>query len=129
MSHIQTIEVNITDLQALKNACKRLGLEWKQGQKTFKWYQPRPEPCDHAISVPGATYEIGVLKNADRKGFTLQVDYYDRKVTEKIGQLGGLFKQAYALETAKSAAIRKGYSVKEHKINEHQIELRISVGG
>jgi hypothetical protein len=129
MSHIQTIEVEITDLQALKSACKRLGLEWKQDQKTFKWYQPRPEPCDHAISVPGANYEIGVLKNGDRKGYTLQVDYYDRKVTEKIGQLGGLFKQAYCLEKAKLEAIRKGYSVKEHKINERQIELRISVGG
>ena len=128
MSHIQTIEVEITDLQALKSACKRLNLEWKQDQKTFKWYQGQSK-CDHAIKVPAATYEIGVLKNADRKGFTLQVDYYDRKVTEKIGQLGGLFKQAYALEIAKSAAIRKGYSVKEHKINERQIELRISVGG
>lgn len=128
MSHIQTIEVEITDLQALKSSCKRLGLEWEQDQKTFKWYQGQSK-CDHAIKVPAATYEIGVLKNADRKGFTLQVDYYDRKVTEKIGQLGGLFKQAYALETAKSAAIRKGYSVKEHKINERQIELRISVGG
>jgi hypothetical protein len=127
MSHIQTIEVEITDLQALKSACKRLNLEWKQDQKTFKWYQGQSK-CDHAIKVPAATYEIGVLKNADRKGFTLQVDYYDRKVTEKIGQLGGLFKQAYALEKAKLEAIRKGYSVKEHKINERQIELRISVG-
>lgn len=128
MSHIQTIEVLITDLQALKSSCKRLGLEWKQDQKTFKWYQGASK-CDHAIKVPQATYEIGVLKNADRKGFTLQVDYYDSNVTKKIGQLGGLFKQAYALETAKSAAVRKGYSVKEHKVNEHQIELRIAVGG
>lgn len=126
MSHIQTIEVEITDLQALKSACKRLNLEWKESQNSFKWYQGQSK-CDHVIRVPGATYEIGVLKNADRKGFTLQVDYYDRKVTEKIGQLGGFFKQAYALEKAKLEAIRKGYSVREHKINERQIELRIAV--
>lgn len=129
MSHIQTIEVEIKDLQALKNACKRLGLEWKQDQKTFKWYGVNPEKCDHAISVPGANYEIGVLKNGDRKGYTLQVDYYDRKVTEKIGQLGGLFKQAYTLEKAKAEAIKKGYMVKEHRINDQQIELRIAIGG
>jgi hypothetical protein len=129
MSHIQTIEVEITDLQALKNACKRLGLTWKQDQKTFKWWGVQAAQCDHAISIPEAKYEIGVLKNADRKGFTLQVDYYDRKATEKIGQLGGFFKQAYALEKAKLEALKKGYFVKEHKINDRQIELRITVGG
>lgn len=128
MSHIQTIEIEITDLNTVKSVCKRLGLAWKQDQKTFKWYSGQ-NSCDHAIAVPNASYEIGVLKNADRKGYTLQVDYYDRKVTEKIGQLGGLFKQAYALEKAKAEAIKKGYSVREHKINERQIELRISVGG
>jgi hypothetical protein len=127
MSHIQTIEVEITDLQALKSACKRLNLEWKQDQKTFKWWGKEDSKCDHAISVPGATYEIGVLKNVGMKGFTLQVDYYDGKVTEKIGQLGGLFKQAYALEKAKLEAIKKGYSVREHRINDKQIELRITV--
>lgn len=125
MSHIQTIEVNITDLQALKNTCKKLGLEFKQGQNSFKWYRGT-DKCDHAISVPGANYEIGVLKNGDRKGYTLQVDYYDRKVTEKIGQLGGLFKQRYALEKAKIEALKKGYSFHEHQINQYQIELRIA---
>jgi hypothetical protein len=129
MSHIQTIEIEITDLQALKNTCKRLGLVWKQDQKTFKWYGQNPEKCDHAISVPNANYEIGVLKNVGMKGFTLQVDYYDRKVTEKIGQLGGLFKQAYGLEKAKIEAIKKGYSVREHRVNDRQIELRIVMGG
>jgi hypothetical protein len=127
MSHIQTIEIEITDITALKSACKRLGLEWKQDQKTFKWWGKEDSKCDHAISVPGATYEIGVLKNVGMKGFTLQVDYYDGKVTEKIGQLGGLFKQAYALEKAKLEAIKKGYSVREHRINDKQIELRITV--
>lgn len=126
MSHIQTIEVNITDLQALKKTCEKLGLVFKNEQKTFRWYYG-DQACNHAISVPGAEYEIGVLKNADHPGYTLQVDYYDRKLTEKIGQLGGLFKQRYTLEKAKIEAIKKGYSVREHRINEKQIELRIIV--
>ena len=128
MSHIQTIEMEILNLTALKNACKRLGLVWKNDQKTFRWYGREPEKCDHVIQVPNANYEIGVLKNGDRAGYTLQVDYYDRKVTEKIGRLGGLFKQAYGLELGKIEAIKKGYSVREHRVNERQIELRICVG-
>jgi len=127
MSHIQTIEMEIKNLTALKNACKRLGLIWKQDQKTFKWYGRTPEKCDHVIQVPNANYEIGVLKNGDREGYTLQVDYYDRKVTEKIGQLGGFFKQAYTLELGKVESIKKGYAVREHKINERQMQLRILV--
>jgi hypothetical protein len=127
MSHIQTIELEIKNLTALKLTCKRLGLVWKQDQKTFTWYGRTPEKCDHAIQVPNAKYEIGVLKNGDRKGYTLQVDYYDRAVTQQIGQLGGLFKQAYTLEVGKAEAIKKGYSVREHKLD-NKIQLHISVG-
>lgn len=128
MSHIQTIEIEITNLVALKNACKRLGLIWKANQKTFKWYGTKPEKCDHVIVIPEAAYEIGVLKNGDRAGYTMQVDYYDRRVVQKIGQLGGLMKQAYALEVAKAEALKKGYSVKEHRIDARRIELRVCVG-
>ena len=38
MSHVSTINVEIRDLEALKEACKVLGLEFKEGQKTYKWF-------------------------------------------------------------------------------------------
>ena len=74
MSHISKIELVIKDLEALKTACKRMGFEFREGQKTYQWYgrwvgdSPMPEgvteeelgKCNHAIHVPGAKYEIGL---------------------------------------------------------------------
>jgi len=54
-------------------ATKRLGWEFKENQHTFKQYQS-PEVCNHAIKVPGATYEIGVIKVGNE--FTLKYDPY-----------------------------------------------------
>ena len=66
MSHISKIEMEITDLESLKAACKRLGFTFQEYQKTYQWYgrwvgdTKLPEgilesdlgKCDHAIQVP-----------------------------------------------------------------------------
>jgi len=38
MSHIVTIETQLTDLAAVKAACKRMGWVLVEGQKTFAWF-------------------------------------------------------------------------------------------
>lgn len=124
MSHLAKIEIEITDIKALKQTCARLGLEWKQDQKKFAWFGREPAACDHAIKCPNAKYEIGVTLKDGK--YELKVDYYDRNLTEVIGRNGGLLKQAYAIEKAKMEAIRKGYSVREQK-TQKGIELRIAV--
>lgn len=81
MSHITTIKTKITDLDALKEACKSLGLVFKENQKNYKWYgrsvgdYPLPlgfkesdlGKCDHAISLKNNkdAYEIGLVKRGD----------------------------------------------------------------
>ena len=126
MSHLAKIELEINDLTALKKACQRMGLEFRETQKTFRWFGDNPAPCDHTISIPGdsSSYEIGVIKNG--KSFELQCDFWNRTLKSKIGENGGLFKQAYALEKAKLEAIKKGYSVREHRMD-GKIQLRIQV--
>jgi hypothetical protein len=124
MSHISKIELQVNDLSTLRRACSRLGLELIQGQKTFKWYG-QDGRCDHAIKVPGANYEIGVLKVGDV--FELNCDYYDLVIGKMIGKNGGLLKQAYAVERTKSEARRKGYTVIE-KITESGVRLQVRIG-
>ena len=89
MSHVARIELEINDLDSLKAACKSLGLEFVPDQKTFEWYgrqvgnYPLPDGftledmgrCDHAIRVPGAQYEIGVVKR--RGKYTLLWDFWE----------------------------------------------------
>ena len=111
MSHISKIELEVKDLGTLRQACIRLGLNMLEGKKTFKWYGQEESHCDHAIRVPGATYEIGVIKRGDL--YELQCDYYDAAIGKAIGQNGGLLKKAYAVERTKTEARRKGYTVIE----------------
>ena len=124
MSHISKIELQVNDLGTLKQACSRLGLELIRGQKTFKWYG-QDGKCDHAIKVPGANYEIGVLKAGN--AFELNCDYYDPIIGKAIGKNGGLLKQAYAVERTKSEARRKGYTVIE-KTTESGVRLQVRMG-
>lgn len=131
MSHMVKIELEINNLEALKKACQRLGLVWKQNQQEAKWFGGEPFKCDHAISIPDKTgmgygYEIGVVKEGAK--FRLEADFFDKNLQAKIGTNGGLLKQAYAIERAKAEAVRKGYSVKEFK-TANGIQLRVQVGG
>ena len=124
MSHITRIELEVRDLETLRRACVRLGLELREGQKTFRWYG-REEVCEHAISVPGAQYEIGIVKTGD--AYELRCDYYDQAIGRAIGSSGGLLRQAYAVERTKCEARRKGYSVLE-KRTEAGIRLQVLMG-
>ena len=112
MSHISKIELEVKDIAILKKACKKLGLEFVQDQKTFKWYG-RESSCSHAIKVPGAGYEIGVVRKDDC--YELNCDFYDHNIETAIGRKGGQLKQAYAVAKTRTEPHRKGYSVIERK--------------
>jgi len=124
MSHISKIELEVTDLGTLRQACNRLGLKMIEEKKTFKWYGEEDGISDHTIQVPGATYEIGVIKAGN--SFELQCDYWDSAIGKAIGQSGGLLKQAYAIERTKTEARRKGYSIIEKK-TDSGIRLHVRV--
>ena len=124
MSHISKIELEVKDLGTLRQACSRLGFNLHEGKKTFKWYGQEESHCDHAIRIPGATYEIGVVKTGD--AFELQCDYWDSAIGKAIGIGGGLLRQAYAVERTKTEARRKGYSIIEKK-TESGIRLHVRV--
>ena len=113
MSQISKIELEVKDLATLKQACNRLGLTLLEGKETFKWYGEEEGRCHHAIRVPEATYEIGVIRKGNL--YELQCDYWDSAIGKVIGNNGGLLKQAYATERTKTEARRKGYSIIEKK--------------
>ncbi len=127
MSHLSKIELQITDLAALKNACKCLNLQYEEHQKEFIWFARQKTPCESVIKIPGANYEIGVCQNPEGKGYILQTDFYDRNIGRAIGNNGGLLKQAYAVEKGKLEARKKGYQVFEEQ-TQNGIQLRIRIG-
>jgi hypothetical protein len=137
----------LSHIVAIKAACKRMGWEFAEGQTTFKWYgryvgdyrefeenlrkiSILPEnygKCDHAIKVPGAQYEIGLVQ----KGGQI-VPLWDFYYTGGLGHvtkengMGG-FLAAYAVEKSKLEARRKGYTVTERTLPNGSVQLSVEV--
>jgi hypothetical protein len=123
MSHISKIELEVKDLGTLGQACTRLGLRLIRGQNTFRWYG-REAHCDHIIQVPGADYEIGVIRK--NGAYELNCDFYDKNLEKAVGRNAGLLKQAYAVEKARCEARKKGYGVIERQ-TETGIRLHVRI--
>jgi len=139
LSHVSKIEIEIQSLEVLKDACNRLGLRFKENQKTYRWFgkymgdYPLPEgmtpddlgKCDHAIEVPGCDYDIGVLKRDGQ--YRLFWDFWTSGGLEaKLGKDAGKLKQAYAVSRIKQEARIKRYRVVEKPI-QNGIRLRLAV--
>lgn len=100
MSHMAAIELQITDLECLEEACKNLGLQLNRNQSQWRWYGRwmndysaddaaykaagiKPEEygncAEHVITIPGSNscYEIGVVKRRDgQPGWVLLYDFF-----------------------------------------------------
>ena len=142
MSHVATIELTIKDLDALATAAKKLGLELRRGQTSYRWWGksvgdfPLPAgftadelgQCEHALSIPGndQAYEIGVVRRRDQKpGWTLLWDFYaGGKGLEAVVGVGATkLKQRYAAEVATKQARRQGFRVSERVQADGKIRL------
>lgn len=84
--------------------------------------------ADHAIVFKGASYDIGVMKEKDGT-FRLRWDQYagGGGLNAKIGNDGGKFSQAYAIEATKRAARRKGFRVSEVPQPNGHVKLKLLV--
>lgn len=135
MSHVAHIDLHVKDLDCLREACKELGLEFREGQTTWRWFgkwmddyhdesraaalqgfDPKRFGLDsiHAIGVPGNSdaYEIGVIPRQDGKpGFTLLYDNYcaGNGLENLTGRDLKKLKTEYGMSVGKKKMLKKGY--------------------
>lgn len=142
MSHVTAIDINITDLTALKGAVKELGAEWREGQKTYQWYgrsvgdYPLPDgftakdlgKCEHAIRLAGTEYEIGVVPKKQGGGYTLLYDFWGpgQRLKSHFGDGLTKLKQMYGVHKATAAARAKGYMVTRKPQSSGAIKLVVT---
>lgn len=123
MSHVVALQWKIKNLAVLKEVAASLGLEFRENQKTWKWYgrwvndysegdaaYKRGVPPEqyghgqHALSVKGNknAYEVGVIETAPGE-YTLAWDFYDggRGLMDKIGKDGQKLLQGYSSAIAR----------------------------
>jgi hypothetical protein len=119
-------------MDALAKACVKCGVELRQDQKTFRWYNSKVSPCDAAIVHPNAkAYEIGVHKT--ETGLRIQFDPFmsgygmqDAVAFEDDIEGLGKLQQAYAVEVARKQAKRQGFSVREQVQADGRVKLTLS---
>ena len=120
MSHIVSIKTEVKDVEAVKAACIRLGLE-EPVHGTVRLFEG--EATGLLIKLPGWLYHCVV----DTATGQIKYDNYD-------GQWGDpkhldAFVQAYAVEKATIEARKRGHSVFEQPLPDGSIKLTISIGG
>ena len=143
MSHVESVSTVLTDLKAVKAACARLGVEFREGQTTYGWYgthvgdHPLPKgvtkeelgTCEHAIRVPGGKYEVGLMKNKEGKGWKLAYDFWGtegRKLLTAFGQNMNKLVDTYSAEAIKLKAKAHGWSCVE-KTTANGIQIHVNV--
>lgn len=132
MSHVATVDIEIKSLESLRAACAALGLDFREGQKTYKWYgtwmrdyssenaayrngidPSKYGHCDHAIGVPGndRAYEVGVVLQQDGS-YKLVWDFYcgGFGLMDLTGHDCSKLMKAYVGDVAKRTLRKKGYS-------------------
>lgn len=139
MSHIVSIPFGCKSLDAVKAACGRLGFTFHQGKTSYTWFgewvgdTPLPDhirvadlgKCDHAISVPGVRYEVGIVSNADGS-YDLRWDYFDGALCKAMGGPNAdAFRQAYAIEVLRIEARRKGARFQEFPLPNGNVKVRV----
>lgn len=148
MSHVAKVDIVINDLDALMLAASECGLEFNEGQKTYRWYGRwlndyngenaafrhgiQPEDygkCEHALSVPGSVnaYEVGVCKNPNGDGYILIWDFYNRGygLQDYIGDGGEKLMNSYAKHATINYAHMHGMSVEEEVDENGEINLTL----
>lgn len=156
MSHVTEIDLEIKDLASLKKACEMMGLEFREGQKTYRWYghhvgdYPLPKGfkasdmghCEHAIALkdsayPGETsgnrhdlpYEVGVVRRRDGKeGYTLLWDFWRGGfgLQSAIGEGANKLRDNYSAALSVQKLRQKGFRVQQTKTPAGKIVIRAS---
>jgi hypothetical protein len=138
MSHVVAHpDICFVDFDALTTACEELGLEFRPGQKVWKWwgvwakdyseedaaYRQGVDPKnfgkgEHAIAVKGDSeaYEMGLVPSTKGDGFMPVYDFYgeygkrlQNKTGKKLEKLNG----KYAEHAIRNLARKQGHAVRK----------------
>ncbi|WP_145275450.1 DUF1257 domain-containing protein [Tautonia plasticadhaerens] len=120
MSHIVTIKTEVRDAEAVRAACKRLGLD-EPVHGTVRLFSG--EATGLLVNLPGWHYHAV----ADLATGQINFDNYEGQWGEQRHL--DAFVQAYALEKAKIEARKRGHSVHEQPLPDGSIKLVIQVAG
>jgi hypothetical protein len=120
MSHIVQIKTQVRDAEAVRAACRRLGLA-EPVQGTTRLFSG--EASGLAVQLPGWRYPAVCQLDTGQVQFdNFQGNWGEQKELDR-------FLQSYAVEKAKIEARRHGHSVTEQQLQDGSVKLNIQVTG
>jgi len=116
MSHVVQIETQVRDAEAVRAACRRLGLSPPM-EGTAKLFTASVTGL--AVQLPGWRYPAVCQLDSGQVQFdNFQEHWGERKHLDQ-------FLQAYAIEKAKLEARKQGYSTTEQPLSDGSVKLTI----
>ena len=122
MSHFTTIQTQIKDVTALRDACRELGVELIENA-VARGYGSNNQKGEYVIKLRGP-YDIAVNRQQDGT-FGLTTDWWDDHVEKEVGANYGRLLQLYGVHKARIEAQRKGYTVRRQTLADGAIKLMI----
>lgn len=126
MSHVTTVETNITDLSVLRKAVRDLGGTMEEN-KSYVQYWGRftgmcrnvPTSCDYEIAFPGVKWTVGVKQDGASYNLLMDVFRDDAvgspgwNLAQAAGHMGDKIVQRYAAQDTMAQLRRKGFRCSE----------------
>src|SRR3954462_9899945 len=120
MSHFTSINTQIKDIEALRSACKEMGLTVLDNAKA-RGYAGNTIKGDHVIKLNGP-FDIAVQRQKDGT-YGVTADLWDGHVEKEVGINYGKLLQLYAVHKASAEARKKGFSVLRRAKQDGSIQL------
>ena len=126
MSHFTTIETQIRDLEALRDACAELGVRLLDKTEA-RGFGSNRLVADHVIRLKGP-YDIAVTRVKTNGNYHLATDWWDGHVQKEVGPKFGTLLQLYAANKVIREARKHGRRVRRRKERDGTIRLTIQEG-
>lgn len=131
MSHFSRCDVNINDLEALKEALGDLGLNFSvAGEHPVKVRGWQGQTQDAEIAISYGQYDVGIVDNNDGT-YSMVADWWGIKHSGKTQeQIRNEIMQRYTYRRITTAARSKGFQITEEEVDEQgQIQVVLAKWG
>jgi len=121
VSHVCRVKLEVRDLAAIEAVFKELGCTLIRGKTTHTFWNRKQSPCEHAVKVPGTTYEIGLVQSG--KGWTLAYDKYDGVIEGVCGRQLQHVNEAYVKRVTRKKLAHQGFRFREQRLDTGQLQF------
>jgi hypothetical protein len=122
MSHFTTIQTQVRDIAALRDACQELGLQVVE-KADARGYAGNVLPGDYVVRLKGP-YDIALNRQPDGT-FGLTTDWWAGYVANEVGPDYGKLLQLYGVHKAMREARKKGLTARRQSLSDGRIKLTI----